>query len=56
MSKCSYSKRAADKKSNDCCVDVVLGTNRHLCGTIVTYSLHGEGRGREKEMDRRGEG
>ena len=37
-------------------MDVVLRTNRHLCGTIVTYPLCGEGekeRGREKEKERR---
>lgn len=59
MNECSYSKRTADKKSNDCCVDIVLRTNRHLCGTVITYSLCEEGgreRRKEKEREREGEG
>ena len=57
MNNGSYSKWAADKKGNECSADVVLRTNRCLCGTIVTYSLCGEGeRKRWREGERNGWG
>ena len=53
MNNGSYSKWAADKKGNECSADIVLRTNRCLCGTVVTYSLCGGG---EREGERHGWG